>query len=533
MRKSFLFAPLIFLIFAHFSFAQVNGDVAITAETPSYGEKVISVESSGSSGTGEVVITADTLSYSEDGTSVEASGSVEVVSPDVDIQADHVVYYIDNKQVMADKGFFMQIKKGAQLSGDYLDYGFKTKSGLTKNVKIAYRYAVFTGDFAFIDEEKIELKNSSFNTCGLEPPHYHLSSYTTTLYPDEGWVLGYFGYLWVGAVPVVPVPVYLYDLSSYGSGQKADATGVMSVPEMGSNDEDGFYARYKIPWIASRKLNGRVVLLNTAKGGFGGGVEGNYTSNDYNDTNFRVYYDPRYNTYGGITHDYRFGPEIGQNDVSLYSFFRVKQRLMYTLTTNVSYKERINFQRVSMLPNLTLKVNDFPALYNNFNVGGSVSYGYITEETTGVGDTTGNIQTHGYFSIPTDLGRVNLGLEQNQSWYGLTGFWSRLVQHLGLSRDLGGGFDGYLGHMHYVNFEGGSPFQYEVWLTSPSDEFYSGLGYNFGPHRLSVDYSYYVPDWEPKELIYTLSLGFHCYSLEIKYNTSMQQLMFGVSLITR
>jgi lipopolysaccharide assembly outer membrane protein LptD (OstA) len=482
---------------------------------------------------GDVVITADKLSYSEDGTSMEASGSAEVVSPDVEIKADHVVYYVENKQVMADKGFVMQTKKGAQLSGEYLDYGFKTKTGLTKNVRIAYKYTVFTGEFAYIDEEKIELRNSSFNMCGLEPPHYHVSSSTTTLYPEEGWVLGYYGYLWVGSVPLVPVPVYLYDISAYGVGQKADASRVMSVPEMGSNDQDGFYVLYKVPWIANRKLNGRVVFLNTAKGGFGGGVEGNYTTDDYNDTNFRIYYDPRYNGYGGVTHAYRFGPEIGHNETFLSTFFRIKKSMMFTLITDVSYKEDINFQRVSKLPNVTLKLNDIPALFKNFNVGGSVSYGYITEETTGIGDTTGNLQTRGYFNIPTDIGRLYAGLEQNQSWYGLTGYWSRLNQNLRFSRDLGGGVDGYVGHMHYINFVGGSPFQYEAYLTSPSDEFYTGLGYNFGAHRISLDYSYYVPDWEPKELIYTLSLGFHCYSVDIKYNTSMKQFMFGVSLIAR
>jgi hypothetical protein len=87
--------------------------------------------------------------------------------------------------------------------------------------------------------------------------------------------------------------------------------------------------------------------------------------------------------------------------------------------------------------------------------------------------------------------------------------------------------------MHYINFDGISPFQYEMYLTTPSDEFYYGLGYNFGPHRFSIDYSYYVPDWEQKEFIYTLTLGFHCYAVEIQYNTEMQQLMFGVSLLAR
>ena len=518
MRRFSLFTALIFLILAYSSYSDVIGNVEITA---------------------------DTLSYSGDGTSMEASGSVEAISADSHITADHLIYNIENKQVTADRGFTMQTKKGAQLGGEYLDYSFKTKTGTARNIKIIYRYAVMSGDQAKIDDEKIELKDSSFNMCGLEPPHYHVSSRTTTLYPDEGKVLGYWGYLWLGNFPVVPVPVYYYDFTAIGAGQKADATGVMSVPQTGSNDTDGFYIRYKIPWIASKNLSGQLTLLNTAKGGFGEGIDGNYTFNDYNDMNFRIFYDPRYDTYGGITEAFRFGPETGKEDNSLYSFFKVKKQVLLELDTDISDNEEVNYQRVSKLPNLTLKMNDVPAFFDHFIIGGSVSYGYIADitgeasdtteniQTKEVGDSTGNIQTRGYFDIPTDIGRFSIGLGQNQTWYGLTGYWSRLTQNLRLSKDLGGGFDGYIAHMHYINFTGQSPFLYEQYLTTPSDEFYSGLGYNFGPHRFSVDYSWYVPGWDQKEFIYTLTLGFHCYAIDITYNTVMQDLRFGVSLLAR
>ena len=506
MHKSALFAAVIFFILINASYAQKTGDV---------------------------VITADRLSYSEDGSSVEASGSVKVVSPDTTIEADHVIYKVASKEVIADNGFTMQIGKNVRLSGKYLDYGFITKKGLSRDVNIAYRYSVMSGSLAYIDEERIELKNSSFNTCGLTPPHYHVTALTTTLYPDEGWVLGYYGYLWVDGIPLVPVPVYMYDLSAYGVGQRANASGVMSVPEMGSNNEDGFYVLYKVPWIANKKLTGRVVLLNTAKGGFGEGVESNYEMNDYNEINSRIYYDPRYKIYGGITHTCRFGPELGEKETSFYTFFRVKKRLLFNLITNVSYKERINFQSVSMLPKITLKLNDVPALFDHFYVGGQVSYGYVTEETTGVGDSTGNLYTTGYFSIPTNIGRIYAGLGYDQSWYGSTGYWSKLTQSLGLSRDLGYGFDAGVGHTHYINFDGFSPFLYEQYLVRPSDVFSCGLGYNFGPHRLSFDYYYYVPAWDPIQFIYKLTLGFHCYALDLTYNTASQQVAFGVSLIAR
>ncbi|MCX5727219.1 MAG: hypothetical protein NT030_08715, partial [Candidatus Saganbacteria bacterium] len=130
-------------------------------------------------------------------------------------------------------------------------------------------------------------------------------------------------------------------------------------------------------------------------------------------------------------------------------------------------------------------------------------------------------------------GELNIGLGYNQSWYGFMSKWTRLTHNIVLSRDFQNGYDGYIGHMHYILFDGDSIFRYESYKVIPSDEFSFGLGYNFGPHRIGFDYSYFVPDWDQKEFIYTLTLGFHCYSVDIKYNTAMQQLMFGVNLITR
>ncbi len=93
--------------------------------------------------------------------------------------------------------------------------------------------------------------------------------------------------------------------------------------------------------------------------------------------------------------------------------------------------------------------------------------------------------------------------------------------------------DVYVRHLHYLDYSGGSPFNYELWLTAPSDEFGVGLGYNFGWNRFTVDYSYYVPNWDVRDLAYGLSIGFHCYTVDLKYSVAMQALTFGVSLINR
>lgn len=484
----------------------------------------------------DLTVQADSISYSEDGTSIEAFGSVEAISGDIKIISNHIIYNLSSREIIAQEGFEMMLKAGFKLRGEYIDYNLRTKSGVTRNVKITYKTSVFTGNIANVDEEKVELIGASFNACGLDPPHYHVSSYTTTVYPADGWVIGYFGYLWVDGVPIVPVPAYIFDLSVYGLGRKSETRDVLSVPEFGSNDEDGSYVIYKVPWIASRKLNGRVVLNYTQRGGMGEGIEGNYAMNDNNDIFFRAYYDPRYDYFGGLTHSYYFGPELGGQVQNIYTFLRIKSKLLFELKTNISNRERINYQLVSMLPNMTLKLNEIPAFFPNFKFGGEVSYGKITEvteESTSYTSDRGNLSSQGYFDIPiTKTDDLQVGLIYNQTWYGGKDNWTRLSQNVKYSHRFEQGADSYLSHLHYLNFTGGSPFLYEQYLTIPSDEIGFGLGYNFGIQRISFDYSYYVPDWQPKDLDYGLSLGFHCYSVDMKYRATRRELLVGVGLIT-
>jgi hypothetical protein len=480
----------------------------------------------------DLTVSADAISYSDDGTTLEASGSVDAVSGTTLIKTNDFTYNINTKDITAHKGFKMTMLGGLTLEGDSLDYNVQSKNGLTKNVKIELRSSVITGKAASIDEEKIELKDASFTTCDLPDPHYHMTSMTTTVYPDDGWVIGYFGFLWLGHYPILPVPVYMYDLSSLsGSGQSKAVRDVLSMPEVGSNDIDGSYILYTVPWIANRKLNGKVHLMYTEKGGLAEGVDGNYATSDWNEVNARVYYDPRYSYYGGITDTYDFGPSIGQKKQLLYNFLKVQDSLLCELETDMSYKERINYERVSMLPNVTLRFNEAPAFVGNFKVGGEISYGNVSEESSGASFDRGILKTNGTFTFPTDIGRLSLGVRYNQSWYGFDQNWTRLANTTELDRDFGGGVNGYVSHLHYVYYTGNSPFNYEKYFLLPSDEFGFGLGYNFLSSRLTLDVSYYVPDWDPQDIDYGVTINMHCLSLDLKYRAMRQEFVFGVGLV--
>jgi hypothetical protein len=341
-------------------------------------------------------------------------------------------------------------------------------------------------------------------------------------------------------VPVLPVPVYVYDLSMYGlsNGEAATPGDVMALPETGSNDDDGGYVIEKVPWIANRNLTGRVVLDDTENGGLALGVDGNWAPDDYNNINSRLYWDKRYWYYGGVTHTLNFGPPINTRTQDIYTFLKIKQDLLLQLITNVSVNEMINYQLVSILPEVTLRMNPIPALINNFTIGGEVAYGHVREASDEVVGTVANEADRGRFLVngtytyPLTIGRFDTTVGFNQIWYSKFDSWRRLSYTLKLSHDFGEGISSYVSHLHYMLYEGNSPFQFERYFTLPSDVFGIGLGYNFNNNRLSVDYSYYVPDWDPQDLDYGLSLGFHCYSIDLKYRAARKEFLVGVSLIT-
>ncbi|MFC1767812.1 LptA/OstA family protein [Candidatus Margulisiibacteriota bacterium] len=477
----------------------------------------------------DFILEADKLSYNEDGTVVEAEGNVSATHKDITIKSQKLTYKVNDGVLHAWGGFEMKMEN-LSLAGDILDYNLKTRTGEAENVDMYFEKAHLTGKYVELAEEEIVLKNASFTGCDQEETHYNITASSLILYPREGWLICYFGYFWGGNIPLVPVPAYIFDVSAYGVGRR-EIKNAPPVPEFGSNEEDGSYVNVRFAWLASRKLHGKFLISYAENNGWGTGVEGNYTYNDNNTGDFRVYSDPRNNMYGGLTHIYSFGPSLDAGRKYFFGLFNVRELLLFDLITNFSYRERINYERITVLPDVTLKLNDTPLFLERLKFGGSLTYGVISEEST-IKTGRGRVTTDLNYEIPTDLGKFGLGVGYNQSWYEDFGTWTRLTQLTSYSNTWGN-IDGYFGHLHYLTYDGASPFNYENYNLIPSDEIYLNLGYNFFFHRVGVNYTYYVPSMQPRDLDYITTIAFHCYDIEFTYRAIRKEFQFGFSLVTR
>lgn len=474
----------------------------------------------------DFILEADKLSYSEDGTVVEAKGNVLAKHKDLTIRSNNLLYRIDQGKVRAWDGFDMSIEGGVTLNGDTLDYDLKERKGDAKKVNLYFEKANMTGDQVGLQKEEVDLEGSSFTGCRLKDPHYHISASRVVLYPDEGWLICYFGYFWIGGIPLVPVPAYIFDLA----GRRIK--NVPPIPEVGYNEQDGSFVQTRFAWILSKNLNGRILISYAEKNGWGGGVEGNYSYNSSNSGDFRVYYDNVNKAYGGLTHTYSFGSQLGQDGQKhFYGLFNIREPMMFDLITNFSYRERINYERVTVLPDVTLRLNPVPVLYDKLKMNGSLTYGVVSEEsTTRAG--RGKIVTGLNYEIPTDNGTYGLGLGYDQSWYENLSVWTKLTQITSYGNKWGD-IDAYFAHMHYLGYGGSSPFNYERYNFMPSDEINVVLGYNLLVNRIGIDFKYYVPSAIPRELDYKATIGFHCFDIELIYKAMRREFSFGFMLVSR
>ena len=117
-----------------------------------------------------------------------------------------------------------------------------------------------------------------------------------------------------------------------------------------------------------------------ANKGLGGGADANYIINDRNAATVRLYGNPKDGLFGGVTHKYAFGDEVVSGNASDIDFFLQPHFRRFELEATLSSRERINYQRVSQLPNLIFRTHggELPAKLAKFDL--ELDAGEIAEE---------------------------------------------------------------------------------------------------------------------------------------------------------
>lgn len=466
----------------------------------------------------DLTINADKVSIEKEKYRIEAEGSVEATYQAILLRGNHLIYNTSAETFRADRGFTLNYQ-GITIEGDTLDYGIKEHAGVATRVNFDYLGMRLGGGQIEFDREKYDLKNASFTACDLPGPHYRVTAADITLYPKYGWMVAYWGLFWLGNLPVVPMPTYIYDFQAEEKARR----NLPPFPVIGSNVEDGNYIIETLAWNLRREFSGSYNLSYFVNKGVGLGATANYLLGDRNNGNLRLNWNGKDNVVGGLSHTLSFGGEVISSEKPLFDFFALPRYQRHELETNLTSRERINYQRVSFTPEFKLR-SRAPGLYEM-----ELTSGLVAEE----GNTKlvrGGGKIKFYYKI---LGQVTPSLVLDALYYSNGTKWVKPSLGLDLSKDITDDVFLDAGYQHYLFVEGLSPFNYERYRFRAADRLLSGIKFKIGETAAKISASYFLDDRSPEDIDYTLFFKLHCYNLEATYRSIRQEFLLGFSLASK
>ena len=474
----------------------------------------------------DLTIEAEKVTVEKEKQQIEAVGSVEVAYKNFTMQGNHLIYNTSAETIYADRGFILNYQ-GLSIEGETLDYKIKERAGVATNSSFYYRTVRLGGGRLSFDLEEFQMKNASFTTCDIEPvPHYKVTAADIILYPEYGWLVAYWGYFWLGNIPVVPMPTYIYDFRAEANRQK----NLPPFPAIGSNSDDGGYITETLAWHLRRELSGTYTLGYMANKGLQVGGTANYIVNNWNKGDLRLNWNGKDQTFGGITHLVQFGGEVAASGKDSFDIFTLPRMRQYELEMTLSSKERINYQHVSLTPDITLRSRSGEILRKEVKYDFAVSAGIVDEEgNIRLARAGGDLRLYG--ELPeTAVGTFVPALDLFALYYSNGTHWIKPSAELTLSKMCSANLFLGLGYQHYFFIKGQSPFNYEMYRFRAADRLRPEAKFMIGETGAKIAASYYVDNWSPEDIDYTLFFKLHCYNLEATYRSMRNEFAVGVSL---
>jgi len=212
-----------------------------------------------------VDVKADKLRYVEGTGLVEASGSVEVQVKGITIYSDFL-RMDSSTNVITAEGRVKLLSKDYQADSDSLTYDTEKEFSTFNHFKTRLSPSKIKGNIFITTREISDQKNKmvgeggAVTTCDYSAPHFFSTADRFEYYPDEKFV-GYNVTLYVGEIPVLWTPYFIYDLT-----QRRKKNWVI-----GHNEVEGDYL--KSAWDYPE---GILYLDLMSKKGLGYGTEKNY-----------------------------------------------------------------------------------------------------------------------------------------------------------------------------------------------------------------------------------------------------------------
>jgi len=262
-RQNFLSAAAVLLLLAASSHAEApdGGDIPVT-------------------------IKAERLKFSQETGKVYASGSVEASFEGAVLMSDSLE--IDVNESLATAEGSVIIRRGEyEAGGSAMEYHFDTDTAFVRNFRARVLPAGAKGEvFLRVSELKDsdEIKTGSqggATTCDLDHPHHEILANSFYYKPNDKLV-AYSATVYLNEVPVMWLPVYIYDL--------ARRRVSLLMPVFGRNNVEGDFVKTELSYFADDSAWGSMYFDFMSKKGTGYGIDHKYILDGRNSGSLYLYH---------------------------------------------------------------------------------------------------------------------------------------------------------------------------------------------------------------------------------------------------
>lgn len=473
----------------------------------------------------DLVINAERISYEKEKYRIEAEGSIEVNYKDVTLFGNHLICNTSAETLFVDRGFSLYFE-GITIEGSTINYALNKKRGEASKVRFRFQNINLDGEKIRFDVDRFVMNNAGFTTCDLTDPHYRVTASEINLYPKYGWLVAYWGLFWLGKFPLLPLPTYIYDFRAEERAHK----NLPPFPEVGTNPEDGLYFRERLAWHLRPGFSGTYGLGWASNKGLLLGIDADYYLNDQNRGELRLDWNSVNRLVGGLTHRFFFGQEVKIAKGLPIEMFAMPRLWQYQLETTFSYHERINYQRVSYYPKLDLSSVNNELIKDGPKLDFELQAAMVAEEgNTRLAEGRGAFKVYQDF-LDTRFGKITPSLNFDGVYFSNGAKWLKPCLGIGLEKLFENRFLLKAGYLHYFLIEGQSPFNFEMYRFRAADRLSSEFSFMVGETGVGVSTSYYLDNWSPEDVDYSLFFKLHCYNLSVTYRSLRQEFAMGFSL---
>ncbi|HQJ15494.1 MAG TPA: LPS assembly protein LptD [Candidatus Omnitrophota bacterium] len=242
-------------------------------------------EKSGLAAAGEidspVTVNGDTVEYSTEEKRVVATGNVLIIYKGTTLSCDRVSVDTVTKDAIAEGNVHIKDDKEGVMTGSRVLYNFSTRTGTVIDGDfMSDPYYGRAREISRVSESEFRANNGYATTCGMDTPHYRVTSKRITIYPGDK-IKSENDVVYIGKCPVAWLPFYNHSL-------KEPLMHVQLSP--GHSKDWGYYLLSAWRYYFSDDLSGRIYADYRNELGFAEGFGANYRTGGLGMGDLKYYY---------------------------------------------------------------------------------------------------------------------------------------------------------------------------------------------------------------------------------------------------